>query len=109
MAKKSITRTQYRELESKITPAIKILSKQVHDTGKLPDDFIGYKVPAGDLIKKVMVDGKLTDVKWQIQVHAVCSSAHMIKKNEVKPMIRKWAIGFRVRLMLKYVVDWVNS
>ena len=33
----------------------------------------------------------------------------MIKKDEVIPMIRKWAIGLRFRTIIKYVIDWTNN
>ena len=100
--RKSIKRTQARELESKFTPAIKTLSNYMHNTGNVPADFLGYKIPAGSFVDK-------NGVSWQIQAWAVCSKKHQIKKNEVVPMIRKWAIGLRVRIFIKYIVDWANS
>jgi hypothetical protein len=96
---KSLKRTQAREMEAKFTPAIKTLSNYMHNTGMVPVDFLGYKIPAGTFVDK-------NGVQWQIQAHAVCSKKHMIKKNEVIPMIRKWAIGLRVRIFIKYIVDW---
>lgn len=109
MANKSLKRTQYREMESKFTPAIKTLSNHMHNTGKIPEELIGYKVPAGEFIKKVMVNGKEEEVKWQIQAWAVCSESHKIKKNEVRPMLRKWAIGLRIRIFLKYLIEWTEK
>ena len=90
--KKSITRTEAREMEAKIKPAIKALSLSVMKTGKIPDDLIGYKVPAGDFDSN--------GVKCQLQVWAVYSKSHRIKKNEVVPMIRKGAIFFKQRLWI---------
>lgn len=102
MAKKSISRTQYRDMENKFTPAIKTLSSHMHNTGKIPDSFLGYKVPAGKF-----KDGN--GVEWQIQAWAVCSKKHQLKKNEVVPMVRKWAIGLKIRIFLKYLIDWSSK
>lgn len=97
---KSLTRLQYREVEKKVTPAIKILSSYMHNTA--PDapkeDFFGYKIPAG-----TFVDGH--GIKWQVQVHAVCAKPSFIKDNEIKPIIRKWAVVFKLRLFAKVLID----
>jgi len=97
---RSISRLQAREAEKKVTPAIKILSTYMHNTS--PDTpgnvFHGYEIPAGDF----------TDSKnrvWQLQVRAVMDKSLFIKKNEIKPIIRKWAVGFKVRLFFKLFID----
>jgi len=98
----SPTRTFAREAEKKFNPAIKALSTSLRNTGVVTNDFIGYKIPAGDL-----VDDK--GRRWQFQVSAIVVPSKFIKKNEVVPMIRKWAIGIRIKAYLKYVVDWANK
>lgn len=102
MAAKSLKRTQYREMESKFTPAIKALSSHMHNTGKIPAAFLGYKIPAGTFTDA-------SGVEWQIQAWAVCSQKHKIRRNEVVPMIRKGAIGLRLKILLKYIVDWSSK
>ena len=102
MPAKSIKRTQYREMESKFTPAIKVLSNYMHNTSNVPPDFLGYKIPAGTFTDK-------NGIVWQIQAHAICSKKHHIKKNEIVPMVRKWAIGLKIRIFIKYLVEWANK
>jgi len=97
---KSITRLQYRDMENKIQPAIRAISIAFSKTGKLTDDFRGYEVPAGEPFADTM--GR----KWQLQVRMVVAKGEFIKKNEVKPMIKKWAIGLRLRVLAKYVIEW---
>lgn len=94
----NISRIQAREIEKKFTPALKVLSSHMHNTGPVTNDFIGYKVPAGTFTDR---SGR----EWQVQAHAVCSKAHKIKKDEIIPIIRKWAIGLKVRTYLKYFID----
>lgn len=98
--KKSINRLQAREAQNKIMPAIKLLSKYMHNTS--PDapkkDFHGYRVPAG-----MFTDAH--GIQWQLQVHAVCTKSNFIKENEIKPIIRKWAILFKLRLFAKVFID----
>lgn len=98
--KRSITRLQARELEGKVVPSIKLLSRYMHNTA--PDapknDFFGYQVPAGEF-----VDGH--GIKWQVQVSAVCAKSKFIKTNEIKPIIRKGAIMFKLRLFTKVLID----
>ena len=96
----SVNRLHQRELEKKVIPAIKLLSKYMYNTSpEAPrKDFHGYKVPAG----------MFTDVhgiSWQVQIHAVCTKDKFIKKNEIKPIIRKGAIMFRLRLFAKVLID----
>lgn len=100
MDRRSITRTEARDMEAKIKPAIKALSMSVMKTGRIPDNFVGYKVPAGDF--------DTNGIKCQLQVWAVYSKSHRIKKNEVVPIIRKGAILFKFRLWIKHIVDWSN-
>lgn len=99
---KSIKRTQYREMEKKFTPAIKNLSDHMHNTGSVPDDFLGYKIPAGEYTDS-------NGIKWQIQAWAVCSKKHQIRKNEIIPMIRKWALFLKFRLFLLGIVKSMNK
>jgi hypothetical protein len=97
---KSITRFQYREMEQKVLPAIKILSEHMHKTS--PDapkrDFHGFEVPAG-----MFVDNY--GIQWQVKVQAVCVKSLFIKKDTIEPIIRRWAIGFKIRLFLKVFID----
>lgn len=96
----SRTRLQWKEAEKKVVPAIKLLSQYMHSTSpEAPkEDFHGYVVPAG-----AFVDGH--GVKWQLQVSAVCSKSKFIKNNEIKPIIRKWAVMFKLRLFAKVFID----
>lgn len=93
---------QAREIENKFSPALKMLSNQMHSTGEVPPDFQGYKIPAGTYTDRM---GRT----WQIQAHAVIAKGNFIKKNEVVPLIRKWAILVRLRIFLKYLIDWANK
>lgn len=97
-----INRMQAREMERKFTPAIKALSSFMHNTTNTTDDLLGYKIPAGTFKDKFKRE-------WQIQAHAVCSKGMMMKSDEVKPMIRKWAIGLKFRVFIKYLVEWSNK
>lgn len=99
---KKVSRTQAREMESRIRPAIRTLSNHVHNTGETTDVFRGYKLPAGETI-----DSK--GRHWQVQVHAYLSKTDRIKKNEVVPVIGSNAILFRLRVFLKRVIDTVTS
>lgn len=96
----STNRLHARELEKKLVPSIKLLSNYMFNTA--PDapkkDFYGYRVPSG-----TFVDGH--GIKWQIQIHAYCTKDKFIKENEIKPIIRKWAIGFKLRLFAKVLID----
>jgi len=96
----SITRLQAREVEKKVVPAIKLLSNHMHNTSpEAPKkDFHGYEVPAG-----MFVDGH--GVQWQVKVSAVCSKNKFIKSNEIKPIIRKNAWLFKLRLFTKVFID----
>lgn len=91
---------QAREAEKLLIPAIKQISGQLHTTGEIPNEFEGYKLPAGTVTDRM---GR----KWQLQVHAVVAKSSFIK-NEVVPMIKKGAILVRLRIFLKYLVDWAN-
>lgn len=97
---RSANRFHAREAMDKFTPAIKALSSHLHKTASdAPKDiFFGYEVPAGTL-----TDAK--GVVWQFQVRAICAKKDFIKSNAVEPIINKWAIGFRVRMFLKMIID----
>ena len=105
MAKKrSINRFQARELEQKIIPSIKLLSKYMHSTA--PDapekEFYGYKVPSG-----TFKDGH--GVSWQVQVHAVKVKKLFIKENEIKPIIRKGLTLFKIRVFASMLIEKINK
>jgi len=104
MATKTIstTRLYAREAERKLNPAIKAISTYIHNTGEVTDDFRGYRLPAGGL-----KDNRGRN--WQLQIYAVCQKSDFIKKDEIKPIISKWAIGLKLRVMAKYLVDWANK
>ncbi len=102
MTTPKLPRTKAREIEKKFTETIKGLSKHMHGIGHVPADFIGYKVPAGSFKDNLGRD-------WQIQAHAIISKKHKIKKNEIVPMIRKWAVMLKLRILLKYITDWSNK
>lgn len=74
----------------------------MHNTGEVPEDFLGYKIPAGEFS-----DGN--GVKWQVQAWAVCSKKHQIKTNEIVPMIRKGALLLKFRLFLLGIVKTMKK
>ncbi|MCK5614698.1 hypothetical protein KAR91_73230 [Candidatus Pacearchaeota archaeon] len=98
----SANRLMARAAEKKLQPAIKHLSEAVRNTTELPKKFIGYKLPGGELI-----DNK--GVHWQLQVHAVVSKKHIIKKNELTPVFEKWAISIHIKAWIKYALDTIFS
>lgn len=97
---KSLNRFQAREAEKKIMPAIKLLSQYMHNTAPdSPQDIhYGYVVPAGDF-------KDVHGVPCQLQVSVVRGRGKFIKENEIKPIINKWAIGFKLKLFTKILVD----
>ena len=99
---RSIPRTQAREAEKKLMPAIKAISTSVHKTGPIPDNFKGYKVPAGELTDSM---GR----KWQYQITAVCARSEFIKKDEVVPMFKGWNFLLKAKAAIKYSIDWANK
>lgn len=95
----AINRTQAREMERKFTPAIKSLSAYMHNTTPTTSAaFVGYEVPAGSFTDS---SGR----EWQVIAMAVCNKDRMIKKDEIRPIIKKWAIGLRARAFIKYLID----
>lgn len=87
-----------REAEKKLNAPIKAISTAINNTTDVVDVFHGYKVHGGTL----------TDRKgrtWQLQVHAYVSKSNFIKKDELIPIFSKWAIGVRVKAIIKYVLD----
>ena len=100
--KPSINRLERREVEKKFIPTLKALSSHLNNTGPVTDDFIGYKAPAGTVQDR---SGR----KWQLQAHAILSKSKMMKKDEVVPMVRKWAIGMKLRVFAKYLIDWSSN
>lgn len=99
---RSIPRTQAREVEKKLMPAIKAVSSSVHKTGPIPNNFKGYKVPAGELSDNL---GR----KWQYQITAVCAKSDFIKRDEVVPMFRGWNFIVKIKAFAKYAIDWANK
>lgn len=101
--KPAINRLQARGLDKKFTPAVKALSQYMHNTQpNTSASFIGYEIPAG-----MFTDN--SGREWQVQARAVCSKGSMIKKDEIRPIIKKWAIGLRVRVFFKYIIDWATK
>lgn len=99
---RSIPRTQAREAEKKLMPAIKAISTSVHKTGPIPNNFKGYKVPAGELTDNL---GR----KWQYQITALCAKSDFIKKDEVVPVFAGWNLLVRAKAFLKYMIDSANK
>jgi hypothetical protein len=97
---RSIPRTQAREAEKKLMPAIKAISSNVHKTGPIPDKFLGYKVPAGELTDNY---GR----KWQYQITAVCAKSEFIKKDEVNPMFSGSIFIVKAKALIKHVIDQI--
>lgn len=98
--RKSLNRFQAREAEKKIMPAIKLLSQYMHNTSPdSPEEIhFGYKVPAGEFKDS-------HGIHCQLQVSVVRGRGKFIKENEIKPIINKWAIGFKLRVLAKIAVD----
>jgi len=82
-----------------MVPAIKALSEHVHKTTQVTSVFKGYKIPAGTFTDR---QGR----KWQYQVSAVVAKSEFMKKDEVLPLVSKWAIGLKIRVFIKYLIDW---
>ncbi len=61
-------------------------------------DFFGYVVPAGEF-------KDAHGVNCQLQVSVIRAKSKFIKTNEIKPIINKWAIRFKVRMFLKILMD----
>lgn len=97
---KSLTRLQAREVEKKVVPAIKLLSQHMASTTpEAPErDFHGYSCPAGDFVDNF-------GNKWQLQIHAYRAKKYWFKTNEIKPIIRKGAILFKLRLIISGVIE----
>lgn len=97
---KSRTRLQDREVVRKVIPAIKLLSSYMHNTSpEAPKkDFHGYEIPVGTFKDS-------NGIVWQLQLSAVCSNKKFIKNNEIKPIIRKGAWLFKLRLFAKVFID----
>lgn len=98
---RSIPRTQAREAEKKLMPAIKALSQSIANTRIIPDKFTGYKATAGE----VYINGR----KWQYQVSAVCAKTEFIKNDEITPMLKGWTLGLKLKALVKYLIDWANK
>lgn len=99
---KSLPRTQAREAERKLMPAIKAISTSVHKTGPIPNNFKGYKANAGELTDNM---GR----KWQYQITAVCAKSDFIKKDEVIPMFKGWTLILKAKAFIKHLIDWANK
>lgn len=95
---KSYNRLDAREAERKLMPSIKLITQYVKKTTKVTNEFIGYKVPSGEMVD---AQGRV----WQLQVHAVVAKKDKMRENKIKPIIRKWAWGVKFRVFIKHVVD----
>ena len=99
---RSRPRTQAREAEKKILPAIKAVSNALHNTNIIPGNFGGYKAPAGDVTDSL---GR----KWQLQIVAVCAKSDFIKRDEVIPIIKGWTAWLKLKALLKHIIDCTNK
>lgn len=99
---KPYSRLTIWQAEKKFDKAIKAVSESVKKTGRVPDEFGGYKSPQGP---PFYANG----FRWQFQVHAVCRKSDFIKNDEVLPISKKWAIAARLKGWIKYAVDWSNN
>lgn len=97
--KKSYPRLTIWEAEKKFDKAIKAVSTSVKLTGKVPDEFGGYKAPTGPPFDA-------NGFRWQFQVHAVCNKSDFIKNSEVIPISKKWQIAAKIKAISMYVVEW---
>ena len=97
---KSPKRTAYRDVKDKFNEASKRLSLGMHQTrSDIPSKtMIGYEINAGNL---EMPNGD----SYQIQLRAVRYKKMFIKNNELKPILAKWAIMFKVRVFLTGVIN----
>lgn len=102
--KRSINRFQARELEQKIIPSIKLISKYMYSTA--PDaadkEFHGYKVPSGTFTDS-------HGISWQVQVHAIRTKNLFIKNNEIKPILRKGLTFFKIRVFASMLIEKINK
>lgn len=101
---KSVNRLQAREASQKILPAVKILSSYMHNVNpKTPSDiFHGYEVSAGEFEDKY-------GVKCQLQIRAIRLKSGFIKEGNVKPIVNKWAIMFKIRVFLMGLAKWAEE
>lgn len=100
MSNNSSRRAKAREAERKFFPAIKAISEQLHNTGTIPNEFIGYEMPAGT------VKGH-NNVEWQLQIRAVCANSKKLNKNQIYPIISDGmkALILKSKVFLKHLVD----
>lgn len=96
---RSRKRTEARKVEEQFLPAVKAVSHYINNTANIPDELEGYELPAG-------MTKDRRGREWQIQVRAVCSKRKIIRKDEIKPIIRSGSNLFRIRVLLKYIIDW---
>ena len=96
----SINRLHARELEKKVVPAIKVMSKHMFTVNpETPEQhFHGHKIPCGDFVDHY-------GVKVQLQLHAVRVKSQFIRENEIQPIFNKWSILFKLRLRIKAFID----
>ncbi|MCE5332706.1 MAG: hypothetical protein LLF95_11290 [Bacteroidales bacterium] len=97
---RSTTRTQQREVEKKFIPAVKTIANHLHNTGRITDDFAGYKTFAGGYTDPM---GR----EWQIHAVAVCQKKDFIKKDVVIPMITKGKFKIWLKGFIKHVIDTI--
>ena len=98
--KPSVNRVVARKAEKVLNPAIKKVAESVHKTGKVPEDFLGYKAAAGTF--------EIMGRTWQYQISAVCTKKDIMKSDgEPITLTRKWAIGVRLRAIAKHIVDTI--
>lgn len=94
-----VQRAKAREAEKKLVPAIKVLASSVSKTGPIPNNFIGYKVNAGEMTDNL---GR----KVQYQVHAVYAKKDFIKINASVPYFSGWQLWLKIKSIAKYVIDY---
>lgn len=100
--RQSNARRGKKQLNEKLTPALKAILPYITNTGEMPSSFIGHKINAGEYTDEY---GR----SWQLQVHVVCNKKKRIKTDDlaVHPMF-SWDIRLRLRGFAKYLLDWIK-
>ena len=96
----SNSRLRERELQKKFIPAIKAMSEHMFTVNpETPEKhFHGHKIPCGNFVDDY-------GIKVQLQLHAVRVKSQFMKKNEIRPILNKWSILFKLRLITKSFID----
>jgi hypothetical protein len=90
-----------RKAEKVLNPAIKKIASSIARTQEVSPDFRGYQIYGGTL-----KDPHGRTVQYQIS--AMYAKKDMIEDTEEPiKLVRKWAIGLKLRALAKHIVDTI--